>query len=97
MPIERSSIRKNLSKTLDEYDVSLKPQLEYATEELIIESVKKNLGIGYVVDGETIKLESDSVEKIELKEELPKLEINLVYIENYITELAKRFINESFL
>lgn len=97
MPIERSSIRKNLSKALDEYDVSLKPQLEYATEELIIESVKRNLGIGYVVDGETIKLESDSVEKIDLKEELPKIEINLVYIENYITELAKRFIKESFL
>jgi len=97
MPIERSSLRKNLSKVLDENNVSLKPQLEYATEELIIESVKRNLGIGYVVDGESIKLESDSVEKINLKEELPKIEINLVYIENYITELAKKFINESFL
>ncbi len=97
MPIERSSLRKNLSKVLDENNVSLKPQLEYATEELIIESVKRNLGIGYVVEGESIKLESDCVEKINLKEELPKIEINLVYIENYITELAKKFINESFL
>ncbi len=97
MPIERSSLRKNLSKLLEEKNIVLKPQLEYATEELIIESVKKNLGIGYVVDGESIKLENDTVEKINLKEKLPVIEINLVFIENYITELAKKFINESFL
>ena len=97
MPIERSSLRKNLTKVLDENGVKLTPQLEYATEELIIESTKKNLGIGYVVEGESIRTEQDEIEKIELKEELPTIEINLVYIESYITELAKKFINEELL
>ena len=97
MPIERSSLRKNLNKVLDENGVKLAPQLAYATEELIIESTKKNLGIGYVVEGESIRTEQDEIEKIELKEELPTIEINLVYIESYITELAKKFINEELL
>ena len=97
MPIERSSLRKNLSKVLEDNNVTLKPQLEYGTEELIIESVKKDLGIGYVVEGESINVEKEHIEKINLKEKLPTMEINLVYIESYITELAKNFINEELL
>ena len=97
LPIERSSLRKNLNKVLEENNVTLKPQLEYGTEELIIESVKKDLGIGYVVEGESIIVEKHHVEKIDLKEKLPTIEINLVYIESYITELAKNFINEELL
>ena len=97
MPIERSSLRKNLIKVLDENNVKLTPQLEYATEELIIEYTKKNLGIGFVIEGESIKNEQDCIDKIELKESLPTMEINLVYIESYITELAKKFISEELL
>ena len=97
MPIERSSIRKNLSKVLQEKDIKLDAQLEYPTEELIIESTKKNLGIGYVVDGESIKNEQDCLDKIELEEVLPTIEINLVYIESYVTELSKKFISEELL
>ena len=48
MPISRSSLRKNLFKSLENV-IDIKPQLEYGTEELIIESVKRNMGIGYVV------------------------------------------------
>ena len=97
MPIERSSLRKNLSKVLESANVELNPQFEYATEELIVESTKKNLGIGYVVDGQTVEVEKDTLEKINLKEKLPTIEINLVYIENYITELARSFINEELI
>ena len=51
MPISRSSLRKNLFKSLENI-IDIKPQLEYGTEELIIESVKRNMGVGYVVKGE---------------------------------------------
>lgn len=95
MPVARSSLRKNVNKVLESSSIFLKPQLEYETEELIIESVKRNLGIGYVVKGNNI--EKDNVDVIKLNEKLPVFEINLVYIESYITELAKNFINEELL
>lgn len=97
IPLGRSSLTKNLSKVLEQYNVVLNPQYEYATEDLIIASVKKNLGIGYVVDGKYLDFEKNKITKIELKEELPKFEIQLVYIENYITELAMNFITEELL
>ncbi len=97
LPVERSSLRKNLEKTLDEHDIEFNPLLEYETEELIIESVKRNLGIGYVVEGQSINIEKDRIDIIKMKEKLPTIEINLVYIENYITELAKNFINQELL
>jgi DNA-binding transcriptional LysR family regulator len=94
LPVARSSLRKNLNKVLENEGVELKPQLEYETEELIIESVKRNIGIGYVVNGNSIDIESQNIEVIEFNKALPTVEINLVYVESYLTQLAKSFIEE---
>ena len=95
MPISRSSIRKNLFKSLENI-IEIKPQLEYGTEELIIESVKRNMGIGYVVKGETLKIDKNTIDIIDLNIPLPTVEINLVYIDNYLTPLAREFITKEF-
>ena len=69
--------------------------MEFETEELIIESVRRNLGIGYVVK-QAIQYLVDSkiLECIDVKEKLPKMEINLVFVENYLTDAARLFIEE---
>lgn len=95
MPISRSSLRKNLFKSLENI-IEIKPQLEYGTEELIIESVKRNMGIGYVVKGETLKIDESKLDIIDLNISLPTVEINLVYIDNYLTPLAREFITKEF-
>lgn len=95
MPISRSSLRKNLFKSLENV-IDIKPQLEYGTEELIIESVKRNMGIGYVVKGETLKIDKNSIDIIDLNIPLPTVEINLVYIDSYLTPLAREFITKEF-
>ena len=95
MPISRSSLRKNLFKSLENV-IDIKPQLEYGTEELIIESVKRNMGIGYVVKGETLKIDKNTIDIIDLNIPLPTVEINLVYIDNYLTPLAREFITKEF-
>ena len=95
MPISRSSLRKNLFKSLENV-IEIKPQLEYGTEELIIESVKRNMGIGYVVKGETLKIDENKLDIIDLNIPLPTLEINLVYIDSYLTPLAREFIKKEF-
>ena len=93
MPYERSSIRKNLEKELEKYNVKLNVVLEVETTDLIISAVKKQIGIGYVVK-ESVKNELENKELIELKTEynLPKLQLNLVYIDDYLTNLSKFFI-----
>ena len=95
MPISRSSLRKNLFKSLENV-IDIKPQLEYGTEELIIESVKRKMGIGYVVKGETLKIDKNTIDIIDLNIPLPTVEINLVYIDNYLTPLAREFITKEF-
>lgn len=95
MPTPRSSLRKNLYKMLDSI-ADINPQLEYSTEELIVESVKRNMGIGYVVKGETLNLEKDNIDIIDLNMKLPTIEINLVYIDSYLTPIAKSFIKKEF-
>ena len=95
MPISRSSLRKNLFKSLENV-IDIKPQLEYGTEELIIESVKRNMGIGYVVKGETLKIDKNTIDIIDLNIPLQTVEINLVYIDSYLTPLAREFITKEF-
>ncbi len=95
LPVSRSSIRKNLNICCNNLDVSLKPILEFETEELIIDATRKNLGIGYVVKSAIQYLvDSNILDYIDIKEDLPKMEINLLYINNYLTNAAKLFIKE---
>ena len=69
--------------------------MEFETEELIIDATRRNLGVGYVVKS-AIKylVEAKILEYIEIEEELPKMEINLVFIDNYLTNVARLFIEE---
>ena len=95
LPASRSSLRKNLHKCCEGSGVVLNPILEFETEELIIEATRRNLGVGYVVESAIQYLiNSNILERIKLKEELPKMEINLVYINSYLTKAAKLFIKE---
>lgn len=69
--------------------------LEFETEELIIESVKRNLGVGFVVENAIKReIEDGHINKIELKYTLPKVEINLICVESYLPRIAKIFIDE---
>ena len=93
MPYERSSIRKNLEKELEKYNVKLNVVVEVENTDLIISSVKNDIGTGYVVK-KSVKNELENKELIELKTkyDLPKLELNLVYLEDYLTNLSRYFI-----
>lgn len=95
LPTNRSSMRKNLDKCFFDNQIEIKSVLDFETEELIIDAARRNLGIGYVVKPAVSYLVDASIlEYIEVKEALPKMEINLVYIYNYLTNIAKLFIDE---
>lgn len=98
MPYARSSIRKNLEKELEKHNVKLNVVLEVETTDLIISSVKKGIGNGYVVK-KAVKSDLENNDLIELKTQynLPKLELNLVYLEDYLTNLSKYFIKNHII
>ena len=98
LPDVRSSLRRNLDKCLNTMGINVEPKLEFVTEELIIDAVKRNVGIGYVVES-SIKNKSfeNYIDIISFKEQLPNIEINLVYIEKNLTNVSKLFINEVIL
>ena len=95
LPSSRSSLRKNLNKSFNEAGADINPILEFETEELIIDATRRNLGVGYVVKSAIQYLvDANILEYIEIKEELPKMEINLVFVNNYLTNVARLFIEE---
>lgn len=98
LPDVRSSLRRNLDKCLNNIGINIEPKLEFVTEELIIDAVKRNVGIGYVVES-SIRNKSfdDYIDIISFKDELPNIEINLVYIEKNLTNVSNLFINEIIL
>lgn len=94
LPTSRSSLRKNLNKCFINHDLKFEPMVEFATEELIINSIKNNAGVGYVVKSNPNLYDTDSIKIVETKEELPKIEINLLSRSKYVTNVAKLFIEE---
>ncbi len=98
LPISRSSLRKNINKVFDENDLDIHVALEFGTEELIIDSVRRNLGIGYVVsDAIGYLVDANILKRLKIDYELPKMEINIVKIDNNLTKAARLFISEEIL
>lgn len=96
LPLPRSSIRQKLEQRLKEYvGFELKTSLAVDTTDLIISSVKKNLGIGYVIKEAVInEVENDNIKIIDIDCELPKYELNLIYLEDYLTYPAREFLEK---
>ena len=96
LPASRSSLRKNLNRCFNDSEAYINPILEFETEELIIEATRRNLGVGYVVESAIQYLvDAGILEYIKIKEPLPKMEINLVFVNNYLTNVARLFIEEA--
>ena len=98
LPVERSSLRKNLNKIFDKNGANIEPILEFETEELIIDAVRRNLGIGYVVESAVKYLvDANIIEYVDVNIDFPKMEINLVYDNNTLSKAANLFIEEEML
>lgn len=63
------------------------------TTEMLIKAVKKNMGIGYVIkQAVNSELKEKELYELKIKEELPTLKLNLVYISEYITHIPEKFM-----
>ena len=98
LPIPGASNRNLLDELFDKKEVNINNYMNIHTSEMIIGAVKRNLGIGYIIE-DLIK-DDDSIIKLDIKEKLPKIEINLVYVKKYLTtaplKFIKMFIDDKF-
>lgn len=97
LPIKGTDNRKQLDKVFEKNNVELNNVINIHTSEMIAGSIKKDLGIGYIIyDVIKDNVENGEFKIIDIKEKLPKITINLVYIEKYLT-IAPKFFIENYL
>ena len=93
LPSATSSIRLKLDEYMESQNTKLNPILESWTTEMMLEMVRKGVGIGYfiqnVIDTQNDK---DNFEVINFNDDLPAVDVCCVYIEDFNTTATKKFI-----
>lgn len=93
LPIKGTDNRKQLDKIFEKNNIELNNVINIHTSEMIVGAVKKDLGIGYIIyDVIKDNVENGEFKTLNIKEKLPKITINLIYIEKYLTIAPKFFI-----
>lgn len=77
------------------HDISVSPEFELATSDMIVQFVKRNLGIGMVVSGFAEKyINEGSIFKLDFEEEMDDRNISIVRYEgNHITNAAQKLLD----
>lgn len=97
LPIKGTDNRKQLDKIFEKNNIELNNVINIHTSEMIVGAVKKDLGIGYIIyDVIKDNVENGEFKMLNIKEKLPKITINLIYIEKYLT-IAPKFFIENYL
>lgn len=97
LPIKGTDNRRQLDKMFEKNSVEVKNVINIHTSEMISGSIKKDLGIGYIIyDVIKDNVENGEFKIVDIKEKLPRITINLVYIEKYLT-IAPKFFIENYL
>lgn len=95
LPTSGTDNRRQLDKLFDNNDVKINNVINIHTSEMIMGSIKKDLGIGYIIyDVVKDNIDNGEFRIVKIKERLPKITINLVYIDKYLTIAPRFFINE---
>lgn len=95
LPVPRSSHRKRLNELAIENGITFNNVLSIETSEMIREAVLQGNGIGYILKDIIKKdIEAGRLKVLDIKEELPSVTVNLVYIEKYLMNAPRVFIDK---
>lgn len=90
---KKTSTRRALEAIGIDLENKFEPNIEVATTEVMLELVKKGLGIGYFARQSVLnQIQSGELIEIPIQEELPKTKIGVVYIEEFLTNAPKKFV-----
>lgn len=95
LPIPGTANRKDLEEVLEASKVKIENVINIHTSEMIIGAVKKDLGIGYVIENLVEhEVKNGELEILNIEEDLPTVEINIVYNKHFLTTAPRKFIQE---
>lgn len=94
IPNSTSSIRRELDKYLSDYNVKINSTIDVFTTEMMLEFVKRGMGVGYFIKNTVADLiDSDDYISFDFDNSLPKLKVCIAYISEFQTYASKEFIN----
>ena len=95
LPVKSSTHRKNLEVIAKECNVNFRDNLTIETSELLLDLVRRNEGIGYLIDAMVKKdIDDNILKEIKIKEKLPTIDLKLVYNKDTLLEIPGLFIKE---
>lgn len=95
LPIMLTSHRKRLHEVELENNVQFKNVLSIETSEMIREAVLNGNGVGYILKDVVKKdIDAGKLKVLPVKETLPYVTVNLVYIDKYLMNAPKEFIDK---
>ena len=93
LPSATSSIRLKLDEYMESQNTILKPILESWTTEMMLDMVRRGVGVGYfirnVIDTQNDK---DDFNVITFDNNLPAVDVCCVYIDDFLTTATKKFL-----
>ncbi len=98
LPNESASTRQKINEVFEQYNIKLNPIMEISTTEMTLKMIRRNIGIGWLIEDTVAeKLEKNRMKKVKVDIELPKIDIGIAYIENFVTYAPDRFIKEELI
>ena len=93
LPPKITSTRKALESKLKDRIDNLEAIIDVPTTEVMLELVKKGLGIGYfTIESVQKYIDSGRLYEIPVDVELPKTDICIAYVDNFLANAPKKFI-----
>ena len=95
LPSSSFDNRTKLDEYFDNNNIRLEPVVESSTTEIMLDMVRKGIGIGYFIEDTILfQIDKDDFEIINFDNELPENDIYCVYIDDFIPIATKKFIEE---
>ncbi len=93
LPSATSSIRSKLNEFMESINIQLYPVFESWTTEMMIEMVRRGVGIGYFVQNVIeMQLDKDEFEMVTFNDSLPVVDVCAVYVDDFLTTALNKFI-----
>jgi len=93
LPSATSSIRLKLNEFMESKNVKLYPVFESWTTEMMLEMVRRGVGVGYFIKNViNTQEDQDNFEVVTFNDTLPQVDVCAVYIEDFTTKALNKFI-----
>ncbi len=94
LPSNNTSTRRAINAYFKKLNIKLNTVMEISTTEMSLDVVKKGIGIGWIIENVLNDELKKDLFKLNLEIDLPKIDIEIAYIDKFISYAAKKFIEE---